>query len=107
VSSPVGASGTRPSSWFRSEPWAALGLPKAVSGQLTYYYWKPASLDGPVIAVGVDRTFLSTLFNTCSEAGSITNSFGRHNEEYGAPLTVCRQPKLPLDELWPRLKAFR
>ncbi len=85
----------------------ALGLPTAVSGQLTYYYWKPASLDGPVIAVGVDPTFLSTLFDACSSAGSITNSYGLHNEEYGAPLTVCRQPKLPLDQLWQRLKAFR
>ena len=32
----------------------AFGLPTAVSGELTYYYWKPARMDGPVIAVGFD-----------------------------------------------------
>ncbi len=84
-----------------------LGLPSAVSGELTYYYWRPASLDGPVVAVGLDQSFLSTLFYRCDQVGSISNSYGLHNEEFGAPLLVCRQPKLPLDELWPRLKAFR
>ena len=85
----------------------SFGLPTAVSGQLTYYYWKPARLDGPVVAVGVDPALLSTLFGTCSAMGTVTNSYGLHNEEFGAPISVCRQPKLPLDELWPRLKTFR
>lgn len=84
-----------------------LGLPTAVSGELTYYYWKPTSLDGPVITIGFDRAFLMTLFDSCDSAGSVSNSYQLENEEYGAPLMVCRQPKLPLDELWRRLKAFR
>src|SRR5450631_1235186 len=33
------------------------GLPTAVSGELTYYYRKPADLDGPVIGVGLDAAF--------------------------------------------------
>ena len=85
----------------------ALGLPKAVSGELTYYYWRPASLDGPVIAVGLDPGFLQTLFNECTQAGTLTNSYGLHNEEFGAQLMVCREPKFPLDVLWPKLKTFR
>jgi Dolichyl-phosphate-mannose-protein mannosyltransferase len=86
---------------------STLGLPTAVSGELTYYYWKPARLDGPVIAVGVDRSFLATLFGSCSPMGSISNAYGLHNEEFGAPITLCRQPRFSLDELWPKLKAFR
>lgn len=84
-----------------------IGLPVAVSGELSYYYWKPSSLDGPVITIGLDPAFLLTLFETCVPAGTVSNSYQLHNEEYGAPLMVCRQPKLPLDQLWPRLKAFQ
>ncbi len=84
-----------------------LGLPTAVSGELTYYYWRPPSMDGPVIAVGVDMSFLSTLFGSCDQVGSISNSYGLHNEEFGAPLAVCRQPKLPPDQLWRSLKEFQ
>ena len=40
-------------------------------------------------------------------AGVVGNVYGLHNEEYGAPLTVCERPKLSLDALWPQLKAFR
>lgn len=83
------------------------GLPVAYSGELSYYYWRPVALDGPVIAVGIDPTFLATLFRTCSPAGTVTNSYGLDNEEHGAPLTVCTQPRYPLTELWPRLRAFR
>ncbi len=86
---------------------AAAGLPNAFSGQLTYWYWKPASLHGPVIAVGIDRQFLSELFATCSDAGTITNGYGLHNEEFGKPLSVCRKPMLTLDAMWARLKAFQ
>jgi 4-amino-4-deoxy-L-arabinose transferase-like glycosyltransferase len=84
-----------------------MGLPEAVSGELSYYYWKPSSLDGPVITIGLDPAFLLTLFNRCDPAGTVSNSYQLNNEEYGAPLMVCRLPKLPLDQLWPRLKAFR
>jgi dolichyl-phosphate-mannose-protein mannosyltransferase len=85
----------------------ALGLPTAVSGELSYFYWKPRSLDGPVITVGLDPSLLQTLFSTCDEVGTISNAYGLHNEEFGAPLVVCSGPDLPLDVLWSRLKAFR
>ena len=85
----------------------ALGLPTAYSGELSYYYWKPPSLSGPVIAVGLDPSFLRTLFNSCSQVGTVTNSYGLHNEEFGAPLSVCRGPSLSVDATWASLKAFR
>ncbi len=85
----------------------ATGLPTAYSGELTYWYWRPAALNGTVIGVGIDPQFLSTLFASCSQVGSITNAYGLRNEEYGAPLVVCRGPRLPIDQLWARLKAFR
>jgi hypothetical protein len=85
----------------------ALGLPTALSGELTYYFWKPAHLsDGPVVAVGIDPAFLTTLFRQCQVVATITNSYGLHNQEFGAPISICRDPLKPMDELWPEFKAF-
>ena len=85
----------------------AAGLPTAYSGELSYYYWRPPAIPGPVIAIGLDPTFMLTLFGTCSTMGTVSNSYHLDNEENGAPITLCRDPKLPLDQLWPRLKAFQ
>jgi 4-amino-4-deoxy-L-arabinose transferase-like glycosyltransferase len=84
-----------------------LNLPAAHSGELSYYYWKPSSLDGPVIAVGFDPTFLATLFDGCSIVATVTNSYDLHNQEFGAPIDVCSRSKLALSQLWPRLKSFQ
>lgn len=84
----------------------ALGLPTAVSGELTYYYWKPLRLDGPVIAVGLDVGFLSTLFDHCTAAGTVSNAYGLDNQESGAPIVTCGHPRLPLQDLWRLLKSF-
>jgi 4-amino-4-deoxy-L-arabinose transferase-like glycosyltransferase len=84
-----------------------LGLPTALSGELTYYFWKPAHLsDGPVVAVGIDPAFLTPLFGQCRVVATITNSYGLHNEEFGAPISVCSDPVRPMDDLWPEFKAF-
>jgi hypothetical protein len=84
-----------------------LGLPTAVSGELTYYYWRPARIGGPVIAIGIDERLLGSLFDACMRVATVSNSYRLDNEEFGAPISVCRQPRLPLDQLWPQLKAFR
>lgn len=84
-----------------------LHLPTAYSGELSYYYWKPPRLDGPVIAVGFDPAFVETLFDGCSVVGTVTNAFGLHNQEFGAPIEVCGRAKLALSQLWPRLRSFQ
>ena len=58
------------------------------------------------MAVGIDPAFLSTLFGYCQLVAKITNSYGLHNEEFGAPISVCSDPIKPMDELWPEFKAF-
>ena len=83
------------------------GLPPVVSSHLTYYYWAPAHMaPSIVIVVGYAREHLVTLFGDIEHAGTITNSYGVRNEEYGRPIWVCRSPLLPLDQAWPRLKAL-
>src|SRR6267378_2361616 len=83
------------------------GLPTVVSAHLTYYYWAPAHMSpSTVIVVGYSRQYLSTLFGDILQAGTITNSYGLRNEEYGKAIWICRSPLTPLDKAWPRLKAL-
>lgn len=85
----------------------ALGLPGAYSGELTYYYWEPSRLDGPVITVGFDPSFVDGLFEGCSVVATVSNPYGLHNDEFGAPIELCARSKLSLQELWPQLKSFQ
>lgn len=83
------------------------GLPPVVSAHLTYYYWAPARMaPSTVMVVGYSRAYLATLFGDVQQAGTITNSYGVRNEEFGKPIWICRSPLLPLDQAWPRLKAL-
>ncbi|HKW06490.1 MAG TPA: glycosyltransferase family 39 protein [Candidatus Dormibacteraeota bacterium] len=85
----------------------ALGLPSAVSPHLTYWYWAPARLD-PRTAVLVNFTLDegNRLFADCRQVGSITNRYGIHNDEYGAPILVCSNPRKPLWQEWASLQTL-
>jgi len=84
------------------------GLPGALSGHLTYYFWKPAHVDASqVLAVGFDRTFLAAHFGSVVDEGTITNHDGIHNAEFGQKLYLCSRPQRSLDAMWPDFKAFR
>jgi hypothetical protein len=85
-----------------------LGLPTAVSGELSYYYWKPATLDGPVVAVGVDESFLTTLFDSAHRWGrsptptacttrSSGHRFGLPATQAAARPAVAEVESLPLN----------
>jgi len=83
------------------------GLPTVVSAHLTYYYWAPAHMTpSTVIVVGYQRGYLARIFGDIQQAGTITNSYGLHNEEYGKAIWICRSPLVPLDKAWPHLKAL-
>jgi 4-amino-4-deoxy-L-arabinose transferase-like glycosyltransferase len=83
------------------------GLPPMVSAHLTYYYWAPAHMvPSTVIVVGYPRDYLATFFGDVQQAGTVTNSYGVRNEEFGKPIWICRRPLLRLDQAWPRLKAL-
>ncbi len=84
-----------------------LGLLQAHSGELTYYFWEPSRIAGPTIAIGFDPGFIDGLFNSCSVVATVGNEYGLHNQEYGAPIQLCGAPRLPLAQLWPRLKSFQ
>ncbi|MGH7776720.1 MAG: ArnT family glycosyltransferase [Candidatus Dormibacterales bacterium] len=83
----------------------ALGLPPALSPELSYYYWKPAHVAATTyVVVGLPAAQLRGLFASVKKAGVVTNSFGLHNPEWGAEIFVCRDPVIPIDRAWPTLK---
>ena len=83
------------------------GLPPVVSAHLTYYYWAPAHMSpSTVIVLGYPRDYLATFFGDVELAGTIGNGYGMHNEEFGRPIWICRDPLIPLDQAWPRLKSL-
>jgi len=83
-----------------------LGLPKALSGHLTYFYWGPRDATGDVmIVMDDDRETLEGLFEEVELAGRVEHTYSMPYEHFD--VFVCRRMKVPLRELWPRLKRFR
>jgi hypothetical protein len=86
----------------------ARGLPRALSGHLTYYYWKPAHVDArTLIAIGIPRSMLAPLYRDIRLATYIRNDLDMRNEEWGTPIYLCRHVTgLTLDRAWPAQRHY-
>lgn len=85
------------------------GLPTAISGVNSYWlrgYGEPPP--ETLIVLGHHRDYVMQLFEQCEFAGPVTNRYGVHNEEsdWYPGIFVCRGPRTPWPELWPRLRHF-
>ena len=66
-----------------------LGLPQAISGSVGYFFWGPNNQSGEItIAVGFDPLFLKKHFRTVVQ------------DPKAAYLAVCRNPIMPLKDIW-------
>jgi len=83
----------------------ALGLPKALSGHLTYYLWGPRGYTGEVmIVMDDDRETLERLFRSVELAGHVAHPYSMPYEHFD--VWVCRGLREPLSTLWPRIKKY-
>ena len=84
------------------------GLPKAMSGSDTF--WLRGYMDPPpktLIVVGYSKEDVDSVFERCEVAGTITNPYGVENDLRDPPdIFVCRGLRIPLPELWNRVKRF-
>jgi hypothetical protein len=82
------------------------GLPAAISGHNNYWLWGPRGWDGRVaIVVGGGEERLRGLFEQVERAG--TTSCGRCMPyENNLPVWIVRGLRLPVAELWPRIKHY-
>ena len=84
-------------------------LPPVISGINSYWLRGPGNPPPTVlVVVGADRKGVEEACASVQLAGHITNAAGVKNEETERhpDIFICRQPRYPLDKVWPRLKSF-
>jgi 4-amino-4-deoxy-L-arabinose transferase-like glycosyltransferase len=82
-----------------------LGLPRALSGHLTYFLWGPRGATGDVfIVLGDDRETLEGLFASVERAGRVQHPLSMPSQH--VTVWVCRDLVMPVEELWPRVKNY-
>lgn len=83
------------------------GLPPALSGHNQYWLWGPRGREGSVIIhVGGEVGRWQQACGSIEDAGTFGNAYAMPYEN-NRPIFICRDPKIPLDALWNRLKRFR
>jgi len=83
------------------------GLPRAVSGHMTYFLWGPDPGRGEVvIAYGMQESTLRELFADVRPVATISHPLASVWQQ-NLSVYVCRQPRTPIAQVWPRLKRFR
>jgi len=85
----------------------ALGLPKAISGHLTYWYWGPHAYTGEtVIVLGAHgRETIEQYFSSVEEVASVGHPYAMASQHF--PIYVCRGPRgRTLRQIWPELKNW-
>jgi hypothetical protein len=76
------------------------GLPPALSGHLSWQYWRPHSLPQRfVLFVGYPRSTLAVLCRSWRPLATIDNTWHLDNEERGRIVAAC-QLKQPLGTIW-------
>jgi hypothetical protein len=84
----------------------ALGLPAAIGGHNSYYFWGPRTYSGScVILFGERADELKDLFADAQLVGAITDPHAAVAER-NVHVYVCRKPHAPLAELWPHFKLI-
>ncbi|MGH9746671.1 MAG: ArnT family glycosyltransferase [Candidatus Acidiferrales bacterium] len=84
----------------------ALGLPKAIGGHNSYFYWGPRHYSGQcVILFGEGSGEFKNYFEDVQQVAVVSNPLGMPSEQNVA-IYVCRKPHAALAELWPHFKLI-
>jgi hypothetical protein len=90
------------------------GLPTAVSGQNSEWWWGPgnphattvvAVAPGPIDVTGY-VAHLRQFFTHVRVAATLSNPYGIYNQEWGGHVYVCTGPRHPWAQLWSRLRHY-
>ncbi|MGA8144299.1 MAG: glycosyltransferase family 39 protein [Candidatus Acidiferrales bacterium] len=84
----------------------ALGLPKAIGGHNSYFYWGPRNYSGEcVILFGEGSREFKDYFGDVREVATVSNPLAMPSEQ-SLTIYLCRKPRAPLAELWPHFKLI-
>lgn len=90
------------------------GLPTAVSGQNTVWWWGPGNPNATTVvavapspdAAGDYAAYLRRYFTQVRAAATLTNPYGVRNIESGGHVYVCTGLSEPWGRLWPQLRHY-
>jgi 4-amino-4-deoxy-L-arabinose transferase-like glycosyltransferase len=89
--------------WLHGERWS---LPKPISGHLQYYIWGPRGYSGEVvISIGIKLKSLKNYFGSVKRLSSHRCLLAIRYERV-LSVYVCKEPKKPLDQMWPSFKRM-
>ena len=84
-----------------------LGLPPAISGHQNYFLWGPRNWTGEVILVlDTDDEDERELFGSVEDLGQVSSSPWAMSYERRNHIYLCRDLKVSVQELWPRVKKW-
>ncbi|MBW2267285.1 MAG: glycosyltransferase family 39 protein [Deltaproteobacteria bacterium] len=81
------------------------GLPPVVCGHNSYWEWRPATLEGPVIALRRSREELERWFESVERVDTVRCRWCMPYQK-DAPVHVARGLKVPLEQFWREIKRF-
>jgi hypothetical protein len=82
------------------------GLPPAISGHQNYFYWGPRGATGESMIVMEGRQEdLETRFASVEKVAHVEHPYSMPYEHFD--IFYCRGLKVPLAELWPKVKNWR
>jgi len=88
------------------------GLPAAVSGHNTDWWWGPGNPHAATVLVVAPgdapryRDYLSRFFTSVQPVATLSNLTGIHNQEQGGHIYLCTGPRSPWAQLWPLLRHY-
>jgi hypothetical protein len=85
----------------------ALGLPRAISGHVNYWYWGPGNYSGDsLIVLGAPRELLERAFAKVEPKGEVGNPYAMANEHFTIYLCTRLKGGRTLQQMWPALKNW-
>lgn len=81
---------------------ARRGLPKAICPNNSYWTWGTRGSSGEVVlAVGYGAEFLAEYFESVQPIARVNNPYA-----YDVEISLCSGPRVPLEQMWDKLKRF-
>lgn len=81
------------------------GLPPAISGHNNYHLWGHRNAGEVLIVLGGNLGQMRELFESVEQRGTVVSEYAMPYET-DLPVYVCRGLKVPMRELWPKLKRY-
>jgi hypothetical protein len=79
------------------------GIPKAIAVVGTYWFFGPGDLPGDIVILhGVGRDEAADYCGTIEVVSTVTHPFAVE-EERDVVISICREPRQTLQELWPSM----